>query len=412
MNSIKHNLDYPLSRSGLSMERSDEHYPASQGGLPTYEDALNESSSYTSQTSQDKSFQVAQKEQQSQITLTPTSNGPSRFGKPVAIPTTVAKVGSPFFRAYPPCLAEYSISSTLFLSFLDTLNRVMVKSPPLQVLSLTGNIIGFMPSATAQIVGTAVNVAADVTAGLIQYGRTEIELKRANADIFGPRGLKVEIAKTEALVKLAGIPGVLNERGKLNKKATLLLPMEDAGPGDQMDVSGQQRRLEAMRPWIADLEFEALPEIQSPKNPLSRWSIKASEKQRSKGEQKLLENRLKSQEDHAEELRKAQEDFNKDMAEIEKDLAKDLRDIDKKLVKARAEQKGKDLDTLERQRAKVMAKYEKEKAKIEKEYHKDMKEVEDDRLSRDEEEKNMRKLTWLIIREKDAPSGDGPNPDV
>ena len=48
----------------------------------------------------------------------------------------------------------------------------------------------------------------------------------------------------------------------------------------------------------------------------------------------------------------------------------------------------------------------------EKKYRKDIKEVEEDRLGDDEEEKNMRKLYWLIIRELDAMNGAGPNPNL
>ena len=114
----------------------------------------------------------------------------SRLEKPIAIPATLAHYGSPFLRAYPPSLHTYSILRETFLSFLDALNRVAVKSPPLQVLGLAGNIVGFVPSAAALIAGAAINVTAGVATGVIQHGRTEIELKRANAELFGPMGLK------------------------------------------------------------------------------------------------------------------------------------------------------------------------------------------------------------------------------
>ncbi|KIY02043.1 uncharacterized protein Z520_02181 [Fonsecaea multimorphosa CBS 102226] len=344
--------------------------------------------------------------------LSPSRSQSSRgLPKPIAIPATLAKYGSPFLRAYPPCLAQYHISSTLFLSFLDTLNRVAVKSPPLQVLSLAGNIAGMVPLQTAQIVGGAVNLASEVSAGVIQHGRTEIELRRANTDIFGPRGLKVEIAKTEALAQLAGMDGVLDNDGKLNKKAALLLPLEGFDAGDaQGDVSGQQRRLDAMKPWIAELDITPLPEIDVPTNAMSRLNVKINERDRRNGEKKLVEKRQKVQREYEKEAGKAQREFDKEMNKINKDLDKHLREVDDKLAEATRKGKSRDISKLEREREKILEKYDRERSKQEHDLQKEMRGVEKERLKDDKEEKNMRKLNWLVIREVNAWSGDGPNP--
>ncbi|KIW90100.1 uncharacterized protein Z519_09531 [Cladophialophora bantiana CBS 173.52] len=347
------------------------------------------------------------------------SQSRSRVAKPIAIPATLARYGSPFLRAYPPCLAEYHISPTLFLSFLDTLNRVAVKSPPLQALSLAGNMVGFVPEPTAQIVGAAVNLTAEISAGVVQRGRTEIELRRANTDIFNPRGLKVEIAKTEALAKLVGMDGVFDDRGKLNKNARLLLPLEgvaeaDAGSPAQYDdnVSGQQRRLDAMRPWIAELEVTPLPLIDVPTNALSQLTVKMSEMDRRNGEKKLVAKRNKLQNEYRKEAAKAQMEFDREMAKLNKDVEKHLREIDDKLADATRKQKSRDVAKLERDRQRVLDRYDRERRKEEKDFQKDMREVEKDRMSDDTEEKSMRKLNWLVIRNLNAWSGDGPNPDL
>ncbi|KAH0828312.1 hypothetical protein AYO21_07307 [Fonsecaea monophora] len=337
------------------------------------------------------------------------SRSPSRLPKPIAIPATLGQYGSPFLRAYPPCLAQYHISPTLFLSFLDNLNRVAVKSPPLTALSLAGNLVGMVPLGTAQIVGGAVNLAAEVSAGVIQHGRTEIELRRANTDIFRPRGLKVEIAKTEALAKLVGMEGVFGADGKLNKKARLLLPLEGIAADGGGDVSGQQRRLDAMKPWIAELDITPLPEIDVPANAMSRLNVKINERDRRNGEKKLIEKRNKVQGQYEKEAGKAQRDFDKEMAKINKDLDKHLREIDDKLAEATRKNKSRDVAKLERDRQRALDRYHREKSKEEKDFHKDMKEVEKDRMKDDKEEKNMRNLNWLVIRELNAWSGDGPN---
>ncbi|OAP65140.1 hypothetical protein AYL99_01112 [Fonsecaea erecta] len=343
------------------------------------------------------------------------SSSQSRLGKPIAIPATLARYGSPFLRAYPPSLAQYHISPTLFLSFLDTLNRVAVKSPPLQVLSLAGNIVGQVPSATAQIVGGVVNLTAEVSAGVIQHGRTEIELRRANADIFNPRGLKVEIAKTEALARLVGMDGVLDADGKLNKKAALLLPLDGVGDADGQggddELSGQQRRLDAMRPWIAELDItpQQVPDIDVPTNAMSRLHVKMNERDRRSGEKKLVEKRNKVQAEYAKEAAKAQRGFDREMAKINRDLDKNLRDVDDKLAEATRKNKSRDVAKLERERQKVLDKYDRERRKEEGELQKEMRGAERERMKDDKEEKNMRKLNWLVIRELNAWSGDNPN---
>jgi hypothetical protein len=285
----------------------------------------------------------------------------------------------------------------------------------LQVLGLAGNIVGFVPSAAAQIAGGVINVTAGVAAGVIQHGRTEIELKRANADLFGPRGLKVEIAQTAALVKLLGVPGALTADGKLDKNARLLTRLEPGGgieSDDPLDVSAQRRRLDALKPWIAELDVSPLPRIEAPDNALSRLSVKVSERNRAKGEKKLLEKRGKAHQEYRKEARKAGEEFEREMGKIEKGKGKELSDIDAKLENAGRKQKSRDVAKLEREKAKVLAEYERDRSRVEKRYQKEMNEIEDDRASDDKEEKSLRKLYWLIIREKDAPSGRGANPDL
>ncbi|KAJ9616888.1 hypothetical protein H2200_000608 [Cladophialophora chaetospira] len=402
---------YPMHRSSPAVQsysRYQQEIRSHESGPPAYEEAVYSPNDYKA--APRPNFHPQPLPQLQPVTT--KSFQPSSRGKPIAIPATVAKYGSPFLRAYPPSLATYSIPPEMFLSFLDTLNRVAVKSPPLQVLGLAGNIVGFVPSAAAQIAGTAINLTAEVAAGVVQHGRTEIELKRANAELFGPRGLKVEIAKTEALVRLTGMPGVLDASGKMNKKASLLMPVNGTDFNDSLALSAQQRRLQAMEPWIAELDVTPLPEIDVPTNALSRLNVKISERERTKGEQKMLEKRSKAHNEYQKESQKAQRELDKERAKIEKDLEKDLRNIDSKLERARRRQKDRDVARSEREREKLLSEYERDKSKVERQYQKDMKEIEKDRLSDDEEEKNVRKLYWLIIREVDAPSGFGPNPDL
>lgn len=223
-----------------------------------------------------------------------------------------------------------------------------------------------------------------------------MELSKANADIFGPRGLKVEIAKIDAVAKLMGMP-ILDAGGKIDKRATLLKPIEAGDVG----ISGQQRRLETMEPWIAPLELAVLPEVEVPDNALSKLNIKVYERDRTKGEEKLVKKRDKVLAEYQGEAQKIQDSFDKKVDKLDRDLDKEMARADR-----RHGSRG------DREKDKVMHKYERERAKEQKDYDKEMGKIEKDRRKDDLEEKSMRKILWLLVREKDAPSGTGPNPDL
>jgi hypothetical protein len=70
--------------------------------------------------------------------------------QPIAIPATAANLGSHFLRTNPTELGAFNLPPSDFLSFLDELNRLLVVSPPVEVLGLAGDIVGLVPFATAQ----------------------------------------------------------------------------------------------------------------------------------------------------------------------------------------------------------------------------------------------------------------------
>jgi hypothetical protein len=352
-------------------------------------------------------------------TTTVSSSSPRHLAKPVAIPQTLNMMGSPFLRAYPPSLEAYDIPASTFLAFLDTLNRVSVKSPPLQVLGTVGNIVSFIPEPTAMIVGSSISAAATLSAGALQHGRTEMELRRANADVFRPKGLKVEVARIDAIAKLTGMP-ILDSKGKIDKTARLLNPI--LNDDDNTSVSGQQRRLDTMQPWIAHLDMAPLTasdnqqEPEQPQSSLRKLSGRISESDRRRGEQRLVKKRGQAEAEFLEESQKLERDLQKEMAKLDRDLDKDLRKLDRDVGKIQLSDKpnkaDREMAKVECERRKIVDKYEKEKRKEEKDFAKELKKIEKDRVHDDKEEKSMRKILWLIIRDQDAPSGDGPNPDM
>lgn len=318
--------------------------------------------------------------------------------KPIAIPATSAKLGSPFMRAYPPYLESYGVSRSNFLGFLDDLNRCAVASPPVQILGLAGNIVSFVPLSTAQIVGTSVNFAAGVATYGVSKGRTEMCLRAANRDLFAPRGLKAEIAKLDALAKIAGIPGVVDPvTGKLNKKASVLAPIENLE--ETQSQSAQNRRLQALERWIAPLDMAPLPEIKQSSSILGKLHTMASENQRRKEEKKMLKDRDKA----FEELGKASREAEK----IDKEFEKESRKLDGKEKEVRV----KEADSISKME-KELGKIEKERMKLAKERDKEMGKLEEDKRKGDKEQDSLRKILWLIVRNVEDSSGPGPNPDI
>ncbi|XWW97873.1 hypothetical protein V2A60_005869 [Cordyceps javanica] len=298
--------------------------------------------------------------------------------KLIAIPATSAKLGSPFLRAYPPALEFCGISRPSFIQFIDRLNRAAVASPPIQVLGLAGNIVGFVPLHTAQIVGNAVNLAAKVSTVAVSKGRTEMLLKEANNTMFKAAGLEVQVAKLDVVAKLGQIP-ILDQEGKVNKNSSILLPFD----GDEHDrtMNAHERRVQALATWLSPLDVESLPELDEANNVLGRMHAKVSERQRQKEEAKVVKDRNKMYKSYA-----------KDRAKEDGEYWEKMREYNDR--EARIQEKGgrrmeKELQELRKKREKLTKEHDKEVGKIEKERRKD-----------DKEEESMRKILFLVIRRK------------
>lgn len=189
--------------------------------------------------------------------------------KPIAIPAVDSSFDSPFMRAYAPVLKDYKLPQEVFFSFLDRLNKAVSSSPPLQVLDATGGVLNAVPILfPLHWIGSAVSGIAKLGNSGVSKSRADSLLKDANKDIFGPRGLKIEVAKLDALAHIAKIP-ILDSRGKVSRQAPLLqqLSAVEARPESsaaaegniEMAMDAQQRRLRILQPWIADLELDILP---------------------------------------------------------------------------------------------------------------------------------------------------------
>ncbi|EWZ40736.1 hypothetical protein FOZG_09367 [Fusarium oxysporum Fo47] len=278
-----------------------------------------------------------------------------------------------------------SKTNTIFLRFLDDLNRAAVASPPVQILGMVGGIVSMIPLHTAQIVGNSVNAAATLSTYAISKSRSELCISTANKELFMPRGLKAEFAKLDAVARYAKIP-ILDGNGKIEKNSMVLGPCEDVSAQSSLTV--QQRRLQAIEPWIAPLDLTPLPELHVPDNFVSKMHVSTSERQRKKEENKMTKDRAKAHEDWTEDSRKARKDYEKEMRKIEEEFAKTQRkhaDEPRKLEKE-------------------LKKLDKEREKCQKEYEKEMRKANKDRRKDDKEEEGVRKVLWLLIR----PIGNEP----
>ncbi|THW53956.1 hypothetical protein D6D20_10518 [Aureobasidium pullulans] len=110
----------------------------------------------------------------------------------------------PFPGQYPR-----GIDISTFLLFLDTLNVALSPTPPLQVLDLAGGIVGMVPHHIPALIGGGLQASAKIAGVVTSKARTKAVLERANKEIFGVQGLKVEIINTETLKQRLAITGPL-----------------------------------------------------------------------------------------------------------------------------------------------------------------------------------------------------------
>lgn len=127
---------------------------------------------------------------------------------------------SPFARAYAPALADLPnpISQDEFLTFIDGLNDAFMMHPFFQAGFMAGGMVMSAPILPVQIAGGGLQALAALGSGAVTVLRAKQFLKRANAEIFNPRGLAVRTCTTKRMMQAVG-------RG--DEKRLALPPLED-----------------------------------------------------------------------------------------------------------------------------------------------------------------------------------------
>jgi hypothetical protein len=211
------------------------------------------------------------------------SNSNSNAKKPIAIPAIDPYSShSPFLRAFPPILRQsHNLPRESFLPFLDNLNKVIAESPPLEVLDVTGGILRSVPILfPLHWIGAAVSELAQKGSSGVSKSRTDSLIRQANKEIFGPRNLRIEIARLDALAHIAQVPILSSSSGRIDNAAPVMqhLVAVDAvnttgasnyqaaingGGGvsipEEIMLDAVHQQIGILQPWIAELEFDPLP---------------------------------------------------------------------------------------------------------------------------------------------------------
>lgn len=189
--------------------------------------------------------------------------------------TVHGSIYRPFARAYAPDLDSCGISRSDFLAFVDALNEVWLADPYLQAISVTGNILNFMPLMETQVAGLGVTIAAEYGAFKLSQFRTQAYLKMANEELFKPKGLQVQILKTWEMMREAGIPRSVLQLRPIGEDERYE-DLDEAEPDQEKQrqrYDPQLRRMEALADYVMPMTFD-------PGRPSSNnWLKKVSEKQ-------------------------------------------------------------------------------------------------------------------------------------
>ncbi|QKX63850.1 uncharacterized protein TRUGW13939_11021 [Talaromyces rugulosus] len=211
------------------------------------------------------------------------SNSNSNTKKPIAIPAIDPYSShSPFLRAFPPILRQsHNLPRESFLPLLDNLNKVIAESPPLEVLDVTGGILRSVPILfPLHWIGAAVSGLAQKGSSGVSKSRTDSLIKQANKEIFGPRNLRIEIARLDALAYIAQVPILSPSSGRIDNAAPVMQHLVAVDAVNTTSVSNYQaainggggvsipeeimldavhQQIGILQPWIAELEFDPLP---------------------------------------------------------------------------------------------------------------------------------------------------------
>ncbi|RBR25558.1 uncharacterized protein FIESC28_01521 [Fusarium coffeatum] len=309
------------------------------------------------------------------------------LSRPILLPCSSITGGleatPPFIRAYPPVLGSYGISSSEFMAIVDSLNIAHAEPAPLKAMQLASDGVGFVPDPICQSVSLGLGLAAGTATAASAIIRSKLVLDRANRDVFGPKGLKMEIVKDGKVMQ------------RLSATAKSLDPLQ---------------RLQELGPYVEALSFDVEPPTRH-SNVVDRISAKQAsmkqakkEKRKQKKEDKRLHKREEAATKYSYPIASIEERYDSD-TEDRLQLGAKIVGLEYKIldINAKADAKlehasGKKVAEIERRRMKDIEEVEKDRAKLVEKHDKAMAKLEKKSEKREEkDEKKVSKLEWLMI---------------
>jgi hypothetical protein len=148
-------------------------------------------------------------------------------------------------------------------------------TPALQAANQAGNIAGMAPSMIAQIVGVGVNVAAGIGSAVTTKVRTKKYLAKANEELFNPKGLHVQVCKTEKMLEYVGLNGLDNVFSRY-KQAFEYTQMN--APMTQGNNNPTMQRMHSLGNRVKTISFDGMEAATKPEGWMKRWGAHEAQK--------------------------------------------------------------------------------------------------------------------------------------
>ncbi|GIZ44711.1 hypothetical protein CKM354_000790200 [Cercospora kikuchii] len=331
---------------------------------------------------------------------------------PIVIPQTTRSFRgpyySPFVRAYAPDLAQHGISHSDFLSFIDGLNESWVAHYAFEAVDMVGFAIGCTGPVEAMILGTGIEVAAQLSSAATSYYRSKTFLKNSNAELFHPLGLHAEVCSTKEMLEAIGFPEGELKLAALNWEAQLdaaAVCEKDKEATDEKSVSllsdknSCTRRMEALQGYVAPLDFD-VPALVLPETILSKMSAARAQRMTKRQHKKDIRKRSSAAKKQEAKIREAKEAIDKAV----EDLRTMVMHFDD--MKLRKEHELAEAAGDERKEKKVQKDFEKTEKELRKNMERRRKRLEEvvlkqfkeeKKLPEDREEKLTQKIRWVVI---------------
>ncbi|KAL1847495.1 hypothetical protein Plec18167_005119 [Paecilomyces lecythidis] len=191
---------------------------------------------------------------------------------------------TPFVRVRVPEMEQnYGISHHEWIVFLDEFNEAWMANPALQAANQAGNIAGMAPSVIAQIVGVGVNVTAGIGSAVTTKVRTKKYLAKANEEVFGPKGLHVQVCKTEKMLEYVGLSGQDNVFSRY-KQAFEYTQMN--APMVQGNNNPTLQRMQSLGSRVMMISFDNVEASTKPEGWMKKWGAHEAQKAEQKQNEK------------------------------------------------------------------------------------------------------------------------------